>query len=24
MFERISGSLLDPDALFAKNIELFH
>ena len=24
MFERISGSLLDPDALYAKNIELFH
>ncbi|MBT2512113.1 proteasome assembly chaperone family protein [Arthrobacter sp. ISL-30] len=24
MFERISGSLLDPDALYASNIELFH
>lgn len=24
MFERISGSLLDPDALYASNLELFH
>ena len=24
MLERISGSLLDPDALYASNIELFH
>lgn len=24
MFERISGSLLDPEALYASNIELFH
>jgi hypothetical protein len=24
VFERISGSLLDPDALYASNIELFH